>query len=743
MAIYKGDKRGNRINGSNNDDEIYGYEGNDTLKGNSGNDTLVGGTGTDSLDGGNGNDILIGGIDNDSLGGREGVDTYVFSKGDGNDYIYNYDTDLSSDVINFTDIASTDITSIYEVGDSTLVIKYGSTDSIMVYGFFDPINSNLYNLGQFQFTDTTWTLADIAARHNGTSSNDKLYGINGLQNTINGLDGNDIIYAGNENDSLNGGNGIDTVSYEYVANAVNVNLSIQIATGSGTDTIIGFENATGSAFNDILIGDSNNNQLSGGKGDDLLSGGWGDDFLYDGDGNDTYVIAKNEGNDTIYNVRSIFDTSVAILKYIDLSSTEVIGLFQVEDEFGYRSLIIKYQGGQTVIKDFYYEYFDGPTGGGNYQIDKIQFTDTSWDINYIANHIKGSQFSDQLQGLQNMENTINGLAGDDYIFGGNLGDTLNGDSGDDNIHGYDGNDSLNGGAGNDNMDGYEGDDTLNGGSGNNILRGNVGNDTYLIAEAPGIDTIINFDDNNGVDIIKFLGITSAEVIAIYESNAGNLVIQFGSGDQITVQAFFSIYPSYLIDKIQFTDTTWTLADIASRHNGTSNNDTLLGFNGISNTINGLDGDDTIQGGDGNDSLNGGNGIDTVDYQKAVNGIKVNLLTGQATGVGTDTLTGFEKIKGSQYDDILIGNNDNNVLYGFANNDLLSGLDGDDMLYGDVGNDILKGGKGNDTLIGGEGDDVLNGGKGSDTVDYRHILNGINRVELTNLIFKNTPKLTYL
>src|SRR5581483_11860800 len=72
---------------------------------------------------------------------------------------------------------------------------------------------------------------------------------------------------------LNGGGGIDTVTYAASAAAVDVSL----ATGSGSggdaegDTLIDVENLTGSAFDDTLEGDGGNNVLTGNGGSDTVS----------------------------------------------------------------------------------------------------------------------------------------------------------------------------------------------------------------------------------------------------------------------------------------------------------------------------------------------------------------------------------------------------------------------------------------------------------------------------------------
>jgi Ca2+-binding RTX toxin-like protein len=103
-------------------------------------------------------------------------------------------------------------------------------------------------------------------------------------------------------DTLDGGAGIDTVDYgtsmvgdrAALGRGVNVNLAAGTAdkwtsgTASGIiDTLIGIENATGTAQNDTLAGDANANVLAGGAGNDLLMGRGGNDTLDGGAGQDT------------------------------------------------------------------------------------------------------------------------------------------------------------------------------------------------------------------------------------------------------------------------------------------------------------------------------------------------------------------------------------------------------------------------------------------------------------------------
>ncbi len=85
--------------------------------------------------------------------------------------------------------------------------------------------------------------------------------------------------------------------------------------------------------------------------------------------------------------------------------------------------------------------------------------------------------------------------------------------------------------------------------------------------------------------------------------------------------------------------------------------------------------------------------------------------------------GNDILYGNMEDDTLFGDEGNDILYGDmgddtlfeGGNDRLYGNAGDDILFGNAGNDTLYGGKGNDFLLGGEGDDLLSGDLGDDTL----------------------------
>lgn len=75
------------------------------------------------------------------------------------------------------------------------------------------------------------------------------------------------------------------------------------------------------------------------------------------------------------------------------------------------------------------------------------------------------------------------------------------------------------------------------------------------------------------------------------------------------------------------------------------------------------------------------------------------------------------ISGPITNDVITGDNEDNVLDGTSGKDRISGFGGDDTLFGESGRDRLYGGGGNDLLRGNQGDDVLRGGAGNDTYGF--------------------------
>ncbi len=133
---------------------------------------------------------------------------------------------------------------------------------------------------------------------------------------LNGFDGNDLIFAKQGDDFVWGGFGDDTLHGDRGNDMV--------YGGPGDDQLYGERG------DDQLFGGTGNDQLWGGKDDDLLRGGLGDDYLT-GDslteryrGRDSFVLAPNEGKDTIADFQIQFDQIVLVggITRSDLSITQ-------------------------------------------------------------------------------------------------------------------------------------------------------------------------------------------------------------------------------------------------------------------------------------------------------------------------------------------------------------------------------------------------------------------------------------
>ncbi len=150
------------------------------------------------------------------------------------------------------------------------------------------------------------------ARIIGTPDSDTLYSRQGEETEILGLSGDDLLFAGSAEETLDGGAGVDWVYYTTTYSdmpvftyGVTVNLNEQMATyviseggTSRRDTLLNIENFRGSNFDDTLTGDGADNEIQGFDGDDLIFGLGGNDRMFGGDGKDT--LHGGDGDDRIF-----------------------------------------------------------------------------------------------------------------------------------------------------------------------------------------------------------------------------------------------------------------------------------------------------------------------------------------------------------------------------------------------------------------------------------------------------------
>jgi len=297
--------------------------------------------------------------------------------------------------------------------------------------------------------------------------------------TLRGADGADNqITPGAGDDSVNGGTGVDTVDYRDAAAAVTVDIDLGTSTGgSGTDTLTSIENARGSAFDDVLIGDDGDNRLRGSGGNDTLAGGYNAD-----DGNPGDTLEGEAGVDTA-DYSAYEDALTLVLNHAAIDGT---------GDYGYDTDVIRTM--ENAILTTEDDSFTGnefankvwPFGGqnslagdaagaadtGGDVLDYSQGYDAGVEVNMAGGatagdsalgfeSVIGTSFADNFTG-NGASNTMKGRAGDDVFRGG---------SGDDDIKGAKGNDVMRGGSGDDNLFGGKGKkDMAWGGSGDDYCK---------------------------------------------------------------------------------------------------------------------------------------------------------------------------------------------------------------------------------------------------------------------------------
>ena len=240
-------------------------------------------------------------------------------------------------------------------------------------------------------------------------------------------------------------------------------------------------------------------------------------------------------------------------------------------------------------------------------------------------------------------------------------------------------------------------DIINGGLGADTMDGGNGDDIYIV-------------DNIG-DVVR----ESFDTIA-------------GGIDTVQSSVSYSLSPGTVVGTQGFAIENLTLTGTANINaTGNAKSNKLLGNNG-GNIFFGTAGNDTIDGGLGNDTANysaltsvvtlGAFGVvtkgslgtdtlvkvetivgsnllgDTVDHSGAsvapATGTITNLTTGAVTVNGTTsplplsfTVSQFENVIGSGFNDSITGDAGNNLLAGGSGNDTLNGGAGNDRIFGDV------------------------------------------------------------
>ena len=572
-------------------------------------ETLIGNDGENTLEGREGDDLLFGG---------EASDTYVFSRGDGNDSI----SDSGS-------------------GDTDVLRLQGYSQEELIYNV-DPGHSDALII--------TFTNSDDSIRIAGTLDGDAIGAIeeihldDGTVIAVSGVitlltapvigDGDDYIEGTGDSDRLAGGLGDDYLSgrfasdvYEFAAgdghDIIEDNGSsyyhrydtleitgytadqIQFSKdpADGRNLIVSFVNSedqitilntlSGEAYdrieeikllddnssyliNDILnllieqqasIGDdyitgySSRGRSSSGDtvSNDTLDGGLGDDFLTGLDGSDTYKFAAGGGKDVIQDNGSSYYHRHDVIEISGYNSSEAIFSKHPANS---TTLVINFAGSEDQII-----VVDTLEGDEHNQIEEIKFLDDN--ISFSINDVRT-----QLIELQSSD-------GDDYIIGyGQAGRSGSG--------------TINS------------DDILDGGLGNDILVGADGSDIYRFNAGDGQDIIQDAGAGDS-DRIQISGYDEADLIfSRHPANTNTLVIEFvGSTDKITVVNGMSGSSADGIEIVELVGIrTWAIADIAA-----------IATTPTLNLISGTKNNETFESTAADDFISGRNGNDTIIFEK--------------------------------------------------------------------------------------------------------------------------------
>jgi Ca2+-binding RTX toxin-like protein len=382
--------------------------------------------------------------------------------------------------------------------------------------------------------------------------------------------------GGTGNDTLNGGLGIDTASYASAASAVTVSLALtsaQATGGSGTDTLTGFENLTGSAYNDILIGAAGANTLAGGKGDDTY---------YVQDTTDIVTEAVGEGTDTVHS--SVTFTLGANVENLTLTGTAAIN----GTGNALNNLIIANAGNNVLA---------GDTG-----IDTVSYAAATAGVTVslavTTAQTTGGSGTDTLTGFEN----LTGSAFNDTLTGSSAANVLTGGRGDDVYVIQTAGDSI-------------------------IELADEGFDTIQSSVTHTLSAHVENLTLTGSNAVNGTGNGLANILT--GNSAANTLAGGGGNDTYIIQNSTDIVTENLnegVDTVQSSVTHTLSANLE--------NLTLTGTSAINGTGNALD--NILTGNAANNTLTGGAGLDQFIFNTALNGT-TNVDTVSDFSVADDTI----------------------------------------------------------------------------------------------------------
>ncbi|MEH2372827.1 MAG: calcium-binding protein [Nostoc sp.] len=711
---------------------IIGTNGNDTLAG-SGNDTLTGGGGNDFYDIHYNDSVTItdfGGIGkaiNPSAAAIAEVDTLRFLVDDistrnllltqnGSNLKITFEGEVG--FIPTVILQNFALENLHNLSKSTGAtvdlsnILFSGQNSIT--DSFDVFNANSTQSTIFNKNTVTF-LNDLSNNVNGFDNSDDVINGQGGNDKIDGKSGNDFLRGGTGSDTLIGGAGDDTLNVKYSEgnNLLNGGDGNDYLLASGNiygrrdisfgNPISGNNTLNGGAGDDILRADysTGNNTLNGGIGDDILTANYstGNNTLNGGTANDYLEVSGYYGDGSGYSTRfygSGNNTLNGDAGNDTLNASYTIGNNTLNGGTGDDYLNVKNSEGNNLLS--------GGDGNDSFYTSAPDNTTPSSLVTQTVDGGKGDDllsvdYTNASKGITTTFNATTNIgsitAGTNQVSYKNI-ERLNilGTAYDDNIVGSNGNDTLSGGT--------SGNDTIDGGKGNDLLSVDYSNVPV------GITTTFNANTNTGsitagtnqvsyknIERLNILG--TADDDNIVGSN-GNDTLSGGTSGNDTIDGGKG-------DDLLSINTNVN-GGITTTFNAATNIGSItVGTNQVSYKnierldIRGTDYDDNIVGNSGNDTLSAGYGKDTIDGGK---GDDVLLINYRSANGGITTTFNANTNTGS------ITGGTNQVSYKNIERLYIWGTDSyDDKIVGNSGNDTIDGGnRGNDTIIGGAGNDHL-------------------------------------
>ncbi|NHZ91664.1 DUF4214 domain-containing protein [Massilia sp. CCM 8733] len=434
---------------------------------------------------------LAGGRGNDRIIGGKSADTYLFSRGDGQDRILDADiASGSADRIVFGAGITLSHLKLSRSGNDLVVLvadpaNPGANDQIVIESWFASLVDGKNQIERFEFMDGTATTAAQITR---------------MGNVIGGSAGADLITLPSTGAVTAAGAGDDVVNYTGSADNV-------INGGAGNDVI---QRQSGSAVEYNAV-----NTFTGGTGNDTITGGAS---------SDTYRFNRGDGIDVIYDNDLNNATTDQIVFGSGITMAD-ISWDRSGDDMVIRIANPGKASDQITIAGWFPK--EGSSTSSRCQIEKFLFNDGSM--------VSKAQFVTTLPHpvLTNETPIVNfyGGAGDDTLRYLGAGGT-----------------QILGGAGNDTIEvgPLAWGSALNGGAGNDRIVTRGSKDTYVYGRGDGQDTILDYGitGDGREDRISFGGnIRAADLIVEKVGEHLRVTLRDANGnrsaDQITIENWFS------------------------------------------------------------------------------------------------------------------------------------------------------------------------------------------------------------